>query len=440
MRIIHLPSSYLPQTVGGTEQYVHRLCEGLGRKGHEVLVAYHGQGEPAEQLSSNYRVTSLGALRQPSRKELYSVSMRETPPGFSQLMRTFSPDLIHFHSFTLGAGIDHARAANELGIPYVVTYHVPSVTCPRGTLVRFGREVCDGLMDEKKCAPCLLENQGVPLPVASVLGRSEVSADKLPDGWWTVKFASRDLVRRHHETSREFLAKAAHIIACSEWSFDVLVLNGVDREKISVRRQAMPGATRVRQLRLPIDRDRPIRLGFLGSSVPDKGPDLLLRSIPYLRRQGLQIQCELSGPMNPRHEAWAHSLLREYSTEARYLGFTPDHTLNQWLSSLDLLVVPSRWMELGTYTLLEAWDNGTPVIGANLGGIPEFLDSNGLSDLLFDLNDPKSIAETVLRATEWKEPFPPVVVPGVEDLCEFMIDIYSDISRKVLAGITTVNL
>ena len=80
------------------------------------------------------------------------------------------------------------------------------------------------------------------------------------------------------------------------------------------------------------------------------------------------------------------------------------------------------------------------MIGANLGGIPEFLDSNGLSDLLFDLNDPKSIAETVLRATEWKEPFPPVVVPGVEDLCEFMIDIYSDISRKVLAGITTVNL
>ena len=430
MRIVHLPSSYLPESVGGTEHYVHRLCEGLGKKGHEVVVAHHyGTGtQPA--VSSHYEVAYLGPLRSPTRQELYSVSFGETPPGFEKFLREFAPDLIHFHSFTLGAGIDHARVAMRLKIPYLLTYHIPAITCARGTLVRYGREVCDGLMDEKKCAPCVLENQGVPLPIALVLARSPLNADRLPDKWWMVKLASMDLMRRHHQTSREFLANTAHIVSCSQWSQESLVLNGVAPEKISVHRQAMPGATRLRRLRLPVNRDRTIRLGFLGRFVPDKGPDLLLKAIPYLRKQGLKVECELSGPMNAHHERWARRLLAEHASEARYLGFIPDEKLNDWLASLDLLVVPSRWMELGTYTLLEAWDNGTPVIGANLGGIPEFLCANGLDDCLFELNNPVSLAEAVIRATTWSAPPPEVTVPGTDELCEAMISIYTSIVSK----------
>jgi glycosyltransferase involved in cell wall biosynthesis len=122
--------------------------------------------------------------------------------------------------------------------------------------------------------------------------------------------------------------------------------------------------------------------------------------------------------------------LAEHASEARYLGFIPDEKLNDWLASLDLLVVPSRWMELGTYTLLEAWDNGTPVIGANLGGIPEFLCANGLDDCLFELNNPASLAEAVIRATTWSAPPPEVTVPGTDELCEAMISIYTCIVSK----------
>jgi glycosyltransferase involved in cell wall biosynthesis len=162
----------------------------------------------------------------------------------------------------------------------------------------------------------------------------------------------------------------------------------------------------------------------LGRFVPDKGPDLLLRAVPYLRKNGLKIECELSGPMSPRYAHWAKRLLARHASEGRYLGFIPESDLNNWLSSLDLLVVPSRWMELGTYTLLEAWDSGTPVIGANLGGVPEFLCANGLSDLLFDLNNPISLADAVMRATAWKGTAPWVTVPGMAELSEAMISVY----------------
>jgi glycosyltransferase involved in cell wall biosynthesis len=290
--------------------------------------------------------------------------------------------------------------------------------------------MCDGMMDENACAPCILENQGVPEALAVLLGSIPLKANHLPDKWWTVKVASRDLARQHHETSREFLANAAHIVACSQWSRDLLVKNGVAAAKISVHRQAMPGSTRVRRLRLPIDRERTIRLGFLGRFVPDKGPDLLLGAIPHLRSHGLKIQCELSGPMNPQFEKWAKDLLAKHESEARYLGFIPAGSLYEWLASLDLLVIPSRWMELGTFTLLEAWDNGTPVIGSKMGGVPEFLDANGLSDLAFEINNPVSLADAVVRTLTYRTN-PSVTVPGVNDLCASMETIYSQISGVV---------
>jgi glycosyltransferase involved in cell wall biosynthesis len=427
MRIAHFPSSYLPDHVGGTEHYVHRLCEGLGKMGHEIVVAHHKQGGSGNEVSPLYRIVDLEPLRQPTRLELYRSSMEESPPGFEQFLREFSPHLIHFHAMTLGCGIDHARAALKRKIPYVITYHVPSITCTRGTLVKFGREVCDTLMEPSQCGPCTLENQGLPLPLAQLLGRSSLKAERLPDAWWAVKVAMKDLVHQHHQTSREFHAKATHIVACSQWSKDSLVLNGVRADKISVYRQAMPGPTRKRRLRLPVKKSGAIRLGFLGRFVPDKGPDLLLEAIPHLRAKGLKIECELSGPMNPRYEPWARQLFAKHISEARYLGFIPDGELNNWLQSLHLLVVPSRWMELGTYTLLEAWDNGTPVIGADLGGIPEFIRTNRLPECLFRLNDPISLAEAVIRATMWDGPPPEVTVPGTDDLSEAMAAIYSDV-------------
>src|SRR5438128_1478316 len=132
MKVLHLPSSYFPRSVGGTEQYVHRLCEALSRKAHEVIVAWHGQDPPDTVVSPEYKVAVLDPLRKPSRVELYSVALNSSPPGFADLLKNFAPDVVHFHSFTHGAGIDHARAALEAGIPYVVTYHVPSITCVRG--------------------------------------------------------------------------------------------------------------------------------------------------------------------------------------------------------------------------------------------------------------------------------------------------------------------
>ena len=81
MRILHLPSSYLPETVGGTEVYVHHLCEGLRGHGHACAVAYHATG-PDPGRAFDYEVYRLPERRPRRRADLY-LHASETPPQAS---------------------------------------------------------------------------------------------------------------------------------------------------------------------------------------------------------------------------------------------------------------------------------------------------------------------------------------------------------------------
>jgi glycosyltransferase involved in cell wall biosynthesis len=66
----------------------------------------------------------------------------------------------------------------------------------------------------------------------------------------------------------------------------------------------------------------------------------------------------------------------------------------QTISSLDLLVVPS-FEDNSPNVIGEALMNGTKVIGANTGGIPELLDDD--LNLLFNPNDINGMSNTIMR-------------------------------------------
>jgi glycosyltransferase involved in cell wall biosynthesis len=63
-------------------------------------------------------------------------------------------------------------------------------------------------------------------------------------------------------------------------------------------------------------------------------------------------------------------LARELDCPARFLGF--QRNVPQWLTASDIAVVPSHVEPLGNATL-EAMAHGLPVIGGDVGGIPEMV-------------------------------------------------------------------
>ena len=427
VRIVHLPSNYLPESLGGTEVYVRQLCQGLSDRGHESAVAWHTDVPPPEEWSGPELPVRLPPYLPQRRADLYRKAATQEPPGFRNFLSEWQPAVLHFHAFTLGAGCGHARVAKQLNIPYVITFHTPAQSCQRGTLLRFGVEACDGQLDPVRCAACSLHAKGWPKPAARLLSHSPLSCNWL-EGPWTPRLAVKSLMSEAKDSWQEFFGGAAHIVACAEFCRDVISTNAVSAERISVHRQALPGDERQRPLRLPIQQSGlAVKLGFFGRFAPIKGPDLFVESVRLLRAEGVNVVAELAGPIAPPDRTWAESVLARGGQHVRHLGVLQGAHLADWLRTLDLAVLPSRCLETGPLTLLEAWDRGTPVIGTDLGGIRDFMTAAGLSEFLFAVNAPPSIAAAVRRALAWTRPAPVVTVPGVAALAGEMEDIYRQV-------------
>jgi glycosyltransferase involved in cell wall biosynthesis len=231
---------------------------------------------------------------------------------------------------------------------------------------------------------------------------------------------------------------AARIIACANWCHDVLIRNGVVSDKVVVHRQALPGTARTRTLNLPLSGRRPLRLGFFGRFCWIKGPDLLLEAARLLREQGMRVVCELAGPIADNEQAWAQRLLTRHRDLAIYHGTKHGADLRAWLSGLDLVAIPSRCLETGPLTLLEAWDEGVPVVGADLGGIQDFLKATGLVEFLCDPDSPASLAGAIIRLVEWRPPCEiKVPVAGMAELGAAMVELYQQ--SMSLSGASAVS-
>jgi GT2 family glycosyltransferase len=66
------------------------------------------------------------------------------------------------------------------------------------------------------------------------------------------------------------------------------------------------------------------------------------------------------------------------------------------LEDIDVLVVPSTWIENAPFIIREAFAAGVPVIASNLGGMAEMV-RDGVDGLLFPAGDPAALAAAVRR-------------------------------------------
>jgi glycosyltransferase involved in cell wall biosynthesis len=117
-------------------------------------------------------------------------------------------------------------------------------------------------------------------------------------------------------------------------------------------------------------------VGYFGRLSDEKGVDLILSALAGLpARYRLVIAGD--GPMEDELKRMATSLgLRG---RVRFLGFLakPDDTM----AAADVIAVPSTWQEAGSRVIVEALNQGTPVIGSRTGGTPEMV-ADGVEGLI----------------------------------------------------------
>ena len=139
---------------------------------------------------------------------------------------------------------------------------------------------------------------------------------------------------------------------------------------------------------------------FVGRLVEWKGIDTLIRSMTIVRKAIPDSRLNIVG----------EGLLREplrrlvqdtgLTDAVCFCGRLSDEDLIKHYDSASILVLPSRAFQglvmegLGV-VLLEAMSQGIPVIGSNIGGIPDIID-DGRNGFLFQSEDEKNLAEKII--------------------------------------------
>ena len=146
----------------------------------------------------------------------------------------------------------------------------------------------------------------------------------------------------------------------------------------------------IAELGLPADASLATMIGPL---LPRKGLGDLLRAASLLKDGFPLAHLLLVGRGEQRRRLQALVRTLDIEDTVHFLGFRRD--VDRILSGSDLLVLPSRWEGFGL-VLLEAMNQGLPVVGTRRGAIPEVV-RDGETGLLVPPGDPDSLATALSR-------------------------------------------
>jgi glycosyltransferase involved in cell wall biosynthesis len=402
LNTLQVPFTYFPDPVGGTEIYVAGLVSALQSYGvHSTIAApakieacYRHDDIPVFRLPTAHRATLAHAHGAPD--EIAASSFRE-------VIARLRPQIVHLHARTAAVSeglVDIARAA---GAKVIFTYHTPTVSCARGTMMWMGRSACDGRLDTRRCTACVLARHGVPFLLRDVLARTPQA---IGEGFARARLAGGPftalrlpaLIGTGHRQFRTLMAKVDRVVAVSRWVVDVLRINGVPEEKVTLCRQGLgrQSASRPSTSPDPVHRVRgsALRLGYFGRLHPTKGVDILIEALR--RAPDIGVHLEIYGVRQPGSEVYVAQLETAAAVDQRIKLRSPlaPDTVIDAMRRCDFVAVPSRWLETGPLVVLEAFAAGTPVLGARLGGIAELV-ADDTDGVLIDGGDPDAWAAAI---------------------------------------------
>lgn len=133
-------------------------------------------------------------------------------------------------------------------------------------------------------------------------------------------------------------------------------------------------------------------LGTVGTLIPVKGIQYLIRALPLVRREFPETKLEIIGE-GPYKKSLEKEVKRQKLDKfVKFSGFQAD--VEKSLAKLDVYVQPSLSESFGL-AIVQAMSVGLPIVATNAGGIPEVI-SDGRTGLLVASAKPKELAQAIL--------------------------------------------
>ena len=410
MRVLFAAHQFFPESRAGVELVTLGLAKELKARGHEPFVlaakrSLPGGLRPYETEDYEYDGIPVRRVGRPEEGPARPYRLNYRNEKMAEKAREYAlevePDVVHaMHLQGLSASI--VPTFKDLGLPVVFTAADFWTVCPVVDLRRHDGAMCEG-PETHHCVRCVAARNPDPrvrrradLPGAAVRAAGLLSRTPL------VRFsgALRQVadVRERPARIRERVEGVDRLLAYTRLTEDLLSRNGVGAGNALVSPYGIDG-DRLGEAGARRGPSGTLRVGFVGTLAPHKGPDLLVeafRTLPSDLDATLRVHGGGEG-----YEEYVEELRALAGGDGRISlpGPFPREELGEVLAGTDVLVVPSRWYENGPGVVFEAFAAGAPVVATDLGGMSEFV-RHGENGLLFRLDDADDLARQLRRLVE----------------------------------------
>lgn len=350
---------------GGSETYIFKLGDYLKSIGHQVQ--YFGMEHEGRCVSNNaQQYTSdmdfhggnkLKKITYPF-KTIYSA---EAKKKISIVLDDFQPDVIHLNNFNyqltpsiIYAVNDYKKRAGKK-VKLIFTAHDYQLICPNHMMKNPGTgENCEKCVGGKfiNCTKggCIHSSKA-----KSLIGTAEAT---IYNALKTYKYIDT-------------------IICCSEFMKSKMDTNPLFAKKTIAMHNFIDSVEKK-------ETEKEDYVLYFGRYAEEKGIDAIISA------KGVNFVCAGSGDMENQINAQPH---------IKNVGFKTGKELEDLIRKAKCSVYPSTWYENCPFSVMESIMYGTPVVGADIGGIPELID-DGVTGILFESSNPQALEKAVKSITE----------------------------------------
>lgn len=386
---------------GGSETYIFEIGKQLGRMGHEVQ--YFGMehkervvGNRVNSYTSNmdFHTGKLSRILYPFRI-VYSLEARKR---IKKVLEDFRPDVVHLNNFnfqlTPSVIYEVKKYEKKCGrkIGLLFTAHDYQLICPNHMLrVPSSGENCERCLKGNflECTKCRCIHNSL---VKSMLG--------------TIEGGLYGLLQTYRYFDR--------MICPSGFMKEKLDSNPLFSSKTVV----MHNFVDVQEKKKDEGRDYVL---YFGRFSEEKGIYTLLNAcralpeIPFVFAGSGPLESEVASVEN-----------------IAYKGFLKGEKLQGLIAGAAFSVYPSEWYENCPFSVMESIAYGTPVIGADIGGIPELV-KQGKTGELFVSGDADDLCEKIRKLwndrqllAKYKRECGKKEFDTVEEYCRKLLELYQE--------------
>lgn len=414
MKIVVTIHHFPPNYSAGAEIYAFRLASWLVRHGHSVEVVCiesitHDGADEIDHTHAVYEGISVWRLyfnlRRASDPFLQSFDNPAIGAWFAAFLAREQPDVVHINSCYLLSASTIA-ATRQLSLPLIVTLHDFWFVCPRITLLKPNGALCQVPDNPAECAWCLATEKRRFRWLEMLPGDIvNAAAQRLLISPQTSKLLGihpdADGIAHRRDMLMNALNQADMILSPSEFLRDVFIAQGIDPARIMYSRLGLDTSHWIQPPQIDHAPSRDLQITYIGQIAPHKGVHLLVAAFNRLKFSRRQARLKLYGDPavfpNYAKSLWK---IAKGNPAVEFAGRFDNRRIAEILDKTDVTVVPSIWYENSPISIMESLTLGTPVITANLGGMPELVQHN-VNGLLFEAGNSADLARQLQRLLDY---------------------------------------